>query len=850
MVAGHSLETTRFDSPIKFIMKILAVLLVSILPSILLSKVEVIEISPANTTDLPGGKEADGIIGDFVLRNANIEVVIGGGAPNRKANMGAFWGVNGVTPGCLYDLTLRGTNNDQLTIFSPSKQQGKISYIRVGDDQKSIITYVSSALSGGLTKTHKYSLNEGEYGLSITSKLVNGTKEKISGPINDSWTRFRESGRFGSVEWADSVDPSHKCGYAYVWIPDENGRTPPKTKTFSPGLEVMVKRYLAVGNSPVEAYGRVMEILGEVGRLSLLVADQNEKAISTARVDFSKDGNSIPGYPDENGLINISLPPGEWKITAKDNGRETTEMKVTIKKNVLKKTIASLDAQSGVHFVITTEDGSSTPCKAQIIGIEGTPSPKLGPVDRAHGCVDQYHSENGDFSVGLAPGKYKVVVTRGIEHDHFQKLIEIQEGKFETIKTSLVRSVGTTGWVSTDFHNHSTPSGDNICGTADRLINLAAEHIEFAPTTEHNRIMDWAPTIKALGLENEISTIPGMELTGSGPHLNAFPLNPKDHHQDGGAPSWTKDPRINALNLRNHSGHHPSGWIHINHPDMIENFIDRDKDGKSDGGYPGILSLIDAIETENYRAAEILNGAPYKISRRASREQVYIVREFVWLQMLNRGMRTWGIAVSDAHTVHGNGVGGWRTYIRCSTGDPAKIDWKEISRRAKAGQMILTTGPYLEVETLDGVLAGGLARANDSIDLKVKVQCASWIDIDRIQVLVNGRAEESLNFTRKSHPQWFADGILKFDRTIAVNLSEDAHLIVVAYGSDTDLKIGYGSSGQAGIRPCAYNNPIFVDLDGNGFTPNGDTLGFPLPSGRISVKDAKNLMNQAGIETD
>ena len=41
-----------------------------------------------------------------------------------------------------------------------------------------------------------------------------------------------------------------------------------------------------------------------------------------------------------------------------------------------------------------------------------------------------------------------------------------------------------------------------------------------------------------------------MELTGSGPHLNAFPLNPKHHHQDGGAPTWTKDPRVNALNLK------------------------------------------------------------------------------------------------------------------------------------------------------------------------------------------------------------------------------------------------------------------------------------------------------------
>ena len=164
--------------------------------------------------------------------------------------------------------------------------------------------------------------------------------------------------------------------------------------------------------------------------------------------------------------------------------------------------------------------------------------------------------------------------------------------------------------------------------------------------------------------------------------------------------------------------------------------------------------------------------------------------------------------------------------------------------------MILTTGPYLEVQTLDGILAGGLARANDSIDLKVRVQCPSWIDIDRIQVLVNGRAMESLNFTRESHKEWFTDGVTKFDRIIPIPLNEDAHLIVVAYGSDSDLKIGYGTSGQAGIRPCAYNNPIFVDLDGDGFTPNGDTLGFRLPSGRISVNDAKKQLEQAGLSLD
>ena len=812
-------------------------------------KVELFEISPRNTKYLPGGKEADGIIGDFVLRNNKIECVISGSAPNRKANMGAFWGANGMTPGCLYDLTLRGKNNDQLTIFSPCKQQGRVSYVMIGEDKKSIITHISPAISGGLTKTHTFSLSEEEYGLLITSRLYNNGIEKIAGPINDSWTRFRNTGKFDSVEWADAVDPSHKTGYAYVWLPDQEGKVPPKTKTFSPGEEIIIRRFLSVGTSPAQAYGRAMAKFNDVGRISLFISDSSGKGISTAKVDFSRDGKtgkSIPAYPDETGLIELELPIGEWKLNTMDNGREAQESKIIVNKDGLTKKKISLGVQSGVNFLITKENGSTTPCKAQIIGVEGTPSPKLGPVDRAHGCVDQFHSENGKFSVGLAPGKYKIVVTRGIEHDHFEKQIEVKKGKFEEIKTSLKRSVSTPGWVSTDFHNHSTPSGDNVCGTPDRLINLAAEHIEFAPTTEHNRIMDWGPTILKLGLEKEISTIPGMELTGSGPHLNAFPLDPKHHHQDGGAPTWTRDPRVNALNLMNHSGHHPSGWVHINHPDMIENFIDRDKDGEPDGGYRGILSLIDAIETENYRTAQILHPAPYKITRLAGRERVDIVREFVWLQMLNRGLQTWGIAVSDAHTVHGNGVGGWRTYIPSSTDDPDKIDWKEISRRAKNGQMILTTGPFLEVSTSDGTIAGGTTRANDSIDLNVRVQCPSWIDIDRIQVLKNGRLDESLNFTREFNPDWFQNGVVKFNKIISIPLSEDAHLIVVAYGTNSDLRIGYGSSGQAGIKPCAYNNPIFVDLNGDGFTPNGDTLGFPLPTGKISVINAKKLLSQSG----
>ena len=131
------------------------------------AKVEVFEISKNNVDLLPKGKEADGIIGDFVIRNTLIECLIGGSADNRKANMGAFWGADGVTPGCLYDLCLRGSKNDQLTIFSPSRQQGKVSYVRPSPGGNGVEVVVSSALSGSLFKRHLYQVKENEAGITI-----------------------------------------------------------------------------------------------------------------------------------------------------------------------------------------------------------------------------------------------------------------------------------------------------------------------------------------------------------------------------------------------------------------------------------------------------------------------------------------------------------------------------------------------------------------------------------------------------------------------------------------------------------------------------------------------------------
>ena len=66
------------------------------------------------------------------------------------------------------------------------------------------------------------------------------------------------------------------------------------------------------------------------------------------------------------------------------------------------------------------------------------------------------------------------------------------------------------------------------------------------------------------------------------------------------------------------------------------------------------------------------------------------------------------------------------------------------------------------------------------------------------------------------------------EHTIDVTLKEDTHVIVVALAEESEIGEVMGPL-WGRQKPAAMSNPIFVDVDGNGFKANGDTLGLPLP---------------------
>jgi hypothetical protein len=369
-------------------------------------------------------------------------------------------------------------------------------------------------------------------------------------------------------------------------------------------------------------------------------------------------------------------------------------------------------------------------------------------------------------------------------------------------------------------------------------LNLLCEQIEFAPCTEHNRVSSYEAHLDVLAAHSLMATCPGIELTGSVftvNHQNAFPLRAHPRTQDGGGPLTDPHPavQIERLALWDEAS---EKLVQQNHPDIVQLLADKDLDGKADGGFREVFGRMDVIEVQP--PASILSPPDPNAQDPSKRNRI-----FHWLQLLNLGYRIPGVVNTDAHYNH-HGSGFVRNYIKSSTDDPARVHVLDLVRAAERGNMIMSSGPFLEVSlSAAGATANGQARgegpatatAGELIKapggqgtLTIRVQCPNWLDVNRVLVLYNGRPAKGLDLRRRDHSDGFAEGTVKFHRTLSLDFASDTHVIVVAAGEGLGLGPIAGPQHEHDM-PVAVSNPIYVDVDGNGFEASGDLLEWALP---------------------
>lgn len=277
-----------------------------------------------------------------------------------------------------------------------------------------------------------------------------------------------------------------------------------------------------------------------------------------------------------------------------------------------------------------TKDGKFAPDKLL---------PFFGPETDDFGVLNLIYTADGDFRTEIAPGIYDVLISHGPEFDVVQKTLEVAAGKEAALQAVLVRLVVTPGWVSTDFHSHSSPSGDNVSSQLGRVLNLLAENVEFAPCTEHNRIDSYLPHLQRLNAVSKMGTCSGIELTGSPlplNHQNAFPLRLTPRQQDGGGPQSDADPVRQIQRLAMWDGGSEK-LVQCNHPNLVQMFGDKELDGTPDDGFRGMFAAMDVIEVHplHYLFNEPVNGKPG--DRRIHH----------WLQLLNQGIRVPAVVNTD-----------------------------------------------------------------------------------------------------------------------------------------------------------------------------------------------------------
>lgn len=430
----------------------------------------------------------------------------------------------------------------------------------------------------------------------------------------------------------------------------------------------------------------------------------------------------------------------------------------------------------------------------------------------------------------LPAGRYRVLASRGPEWSVGETRIELAPGEQRSLEIEApVRVVEQPGYVSADLHVHSAASDDSALPTRQRIAAFVAQGAQVIVSTEHDNVIDYAPTIEAMGVGDRVASVVGVEVTSTvvgdvtpytSGHSNAFPLVRDPDAYRGDAPrAENRRLRDIVADLRARPGR---PILQLNHP--REAGVDRGLgsylshlgvvgepfDPTRPLSAPGNAALIEtlapsALRDLDFDVIELLNGSSMEAYRRT---------RAAWFSLILQGEFRPGTANSDSHDVR-TVVALPRNYVATEAAVAAEafagdrsFDETDFISAVRAGRLFGSTGPLLDVR-LGDTRPGGTSTERVA-DLHVEVRRASWVPADELRVFVDGAL-----WHRAPPPE---RGAL----VLPMRFERDAFVTVEVEGRADPTSI-YALIAP-GFTPFAFTNPIFVDVDG---APGWTAPGLP-----------------------
>ena len=786
-----------------------------------------------------GGPNATGKVGDWILANDEVVFVI-----DALGSGGGF----AESGGNLVDAADARVRKDELgqlfTFLGTFPRQAVYGSIDASEDRAggAVITARGRELRDpSLAVETTYSLGAADRALLVTTTIKNGGAAPAAFAALGDVIQWGGASKVAPDRGAGFKGPSSGTFIGGVGRFVSYGLTTPegeisavsggawtdtqqqKNVTLQPGASVTYARVLAVGERP-DVASIITELTkaadGEIGALELALVDAAGQPVRAAV--GAKAVLSTPAGVEVMTLVATKddltfggeLPPGKWLVAyAPSVGRRTatkTQVAVEVKRGATAK--ATLPVTDVAKLEASCREGPAgadapVPCKITFEGLDGTPTPDLGPLHASGGARNQLIAQMGE--VPLAPGKYRLTATRGPEYAAETAEITLAPGATATYAAALRRVVDTRGYVAADFHKHSILSADAAVSTRDRVLANAAEAVEIAVASEHNLVADLGPVVRELGMSRFVVSLGGNELTTDASqrpwgHANVYPLAADPSRPRGGATAVRDRTAKDVLDeVRAAPG--PARVVQVNHPRSGTNgYFDLlgfdPKTGLGTGA--GYDASFDALEVWNGRNVD---------------GRTKVLEDY--LALLRTGHPVTAIAATDTHGIVGEEPGLPRTYVRVAKDDAleawdaARTD--DLVRSVRESRdVILTNGPFLRV-TANGAGIGAVAAAkNGLVEVKVHVVTAAFAAVDRAELRLAGSGKVVGSAALPLAPKKDPSGALACDATFTVRAGADDAFVVMVSGGKPMRPMFDGEDRE--ISPWAMSGAVWVDANGDG----------------------------------
>ena len=604
---------------------------------------------------------------------------------------------------------------------------------------------------GRVTITTLYTLSSGSDQIAISTTMTNGGTGTLADLLS-GLTLWPNSGFLFAVPGLAGVSEGSAAGaladrvvaYDSDWVlalhapyldrVGSSSRDLFLRHTLAPGESRTFEGWLQVGTSGDLAPVVAAEIARRhlpAGTVQGRVTRADHQLIARPVVVAEKEGKPYAWTVGRNGTYRLMLPAGDYRVyaTARNYAQSAASALSLPAGTTAVRDFHDLEPPGGIELEVA-DARSGAPLDARISISEGN---KPFVQFLGHTTFFTALEHTGHLAEPIAPGAYRFAVCSGagfVAEDATAEL-RVSPGQVSKARIAIDRLFRpqARGWYAADLHHHADQA-EAVTPPPDLARSQLAAGLDVLFVSDHDSTVNTSTLRRIAGVRG-VPFIPGIELSPSWGHFNAYPLDPQ-------AKLAIDTSTASVGEIFAEARREGAQVIQVNHPFIPYGYFASVAAGVAPGGFDPGFDLI-----------EINSANPNDDTK---------VLERIW-SFWNEGRHYYLSAGSDTHDVWNEQSGRVRIYVH----PDGPLTTQHFVAALKAGHAYVTYGPLIFPQVIFGNQVDGTPGSSLTLSFDLaavaglkQVQLVSRAVVQSTQSFPQAPREAHADFQVPLQAGWYA----------------------------------------------------------------------------------------------